>query len=139
MERSVTYELETYDELPDRDLPASGRGGSPLEVQLQRIMEDPERHAPRWGRIGKYDSQSHGAAANSAANVLRKRHGETQAVEGWRFEVRRIEEGQATGLFVQYDPHVVEPGLKEQNAEKYEEWRDRQREKAKARAAANGD
>jgi hypothetical protein len=138
MERSVTYELETYDELPELTRSASGQGGSPLEAQLRRIMYDPDRHAPRWGRIGRYDSQSHGAAANSAANVLRKRHGETQAVEGWRFEVRRIEEGQATGLFAQYDPHVIEPGLREQNAEKYEEYKDRQREKLRARGGDNG-
>jgi len=128
VERSVSYDLETYDDLPDGD--GQRRGQSPLEAQLQRIMDDEERHAPRWGRIGRYDGASHAAAASAAANVLRKRHGERQAVEGWRFEVRRIEDGTATGLFAQYDPEIVEQGLKEQNDEKYEVYKQQQRERA---------
>lgn len=128
MNKAATYELEMLDDLPD---PASN---SPLEDQLRRLQYDPERHAPRWGRIGRYDGQSHAAAAGSAANTLRKRHGETPDVEGWRFETRRIEEGTATGLFAQYNPDAIVPGKREENEQRYEEWKARQREASARRA-----
>lgn len=129
VDRAVEYDLEVVDDIPDTN------ANSPLEDQLRRIQYDPERHAPRWARIGRYFGESHGAAAGSAANTLRKRHGDRQEVEGWRFEVRRIDGGDATGLFAQYDPGRVIPGLREENTEKYEKFKARQRENARARAA----
>jgi len=128
MERNASYELEMIDELPDTAT------NSPLEDQLRRIQYDPERHAPRWGRIGRYGGPSHAAAAGSAANILRKRHGDTPDVEGWRFETRRIEEGTATGLFAQYNPERIIPGEREKNVERYEEFKQSQREAAQRRA-----
>jgi hypothetical protein len=128
VERNVDYDLEMVDDLPDTNT------NSPLEDQLRRIQYDPERHAPRWGRIGRYDGPSHAAAAGSAANVLRKRHGDTAEVEGWRFETRRIEEGTATGLFAQYNPDRVVPGRREENVERYEEFKQKQREAGQRRA-----
>ena len=130
MERNVEYDLEMVEDLPDTDY----RTNSPLEDQLRRIQYDPSRYAPRWGRIGRYDGPSHAAAAGSAASVLRKRHGDSPDVEGWRFETRRIEEGTATGLFAQYNPERVVPGRREENREKYEEYKDRQRQLGQRRA-----
>lgn len=136
VERNVDYDLEMVDDLPD------SATNSPLEDQLRRIQYDPGRYAPRWGRIGRYDGPSHAAAAGSAANVLRKRHGDTPGVEGWRFETRRIDGGDATGLFAQYDPERVVPGEREHNQSRYEEYKQKQREagqrRAEKKAAARG-
>lgn len=128
MARDVNYDLEMVDDIP---MPGSN---SPLEDQLLRLSGDPQRHAPRWGRIGKYDGNSHAAAAGSAANTLRKRHGDTADIEGWRFETRRINEGNATGLFAQYNPAAIVPGRREENELRYEEWKARQREASARRA-----
>lgn len=128
MQRDVDYTLEMFDEIPDTG------SNSPLEDQLRRIQYDAERHAPRWGRIGRYDGASHAAAAGSAKNTLQKRHGDTPDVEGWRFEVRRIEEGQASGLFAQYNPERILPGLREENVKRYEEFKQKQREASARRA-----
>lgn len=128
MERSVEYDLEVVDDIPESS------ANSPLEDQLRRIQYDPERHAPRWARIGRYYGESHAAAAGSAANTLRKRHGSDAEVEGWRFEVRRVDGGDATGLFAQYDPDRVVPGKREENDARYEQFKARQREAAKSRS-----
>ena len=135
--RSVSYDLEMHDDLPDR-VTAQG-AASPLEDQLQVIMWDEDRWAPRWARIGRY---ANAAAAAAAANTLRKRHGDTPEVEGWRFESRRIDGGDASGLFAQYDPDQIVPGRREQNAEQYKAYKKRQAEarlrriEEKARKAA---
>lgn len=129
MDRNVDYDLEVVENIPQ------STANSPLEDQLRRIQYDPERHAPRWARIGRYYGESHAAAAGSAANTLRKRHGDSNEVEGWRFEVRRIDGGDSTGLFAQYDPNRVRPGLREANDERYEEFKAKQREAAAKRAA----
>lgn len=137
--KSVDYELEVHDELPARPDRAAGGGASVLEDQLGRIVGNEGAHHPRWARIGKY---ANSAAAGSAALTLRKRHGDTPEVEGWRFETRRIDNGEATGLFAQYNPRVIVPGKKEENAKVYREWRARQAEarrvtlEEKARAEA---
>ena len=86
-----------------------------------------------WARIAKYSSAEHVAAAGAAAAILRRRHGETPDVEGWRFETRRVDEGAASGLFAQYDPYAIVPGRSEENQVKYEQWRKRQAEAAKQR------
>lgn len=121
--RAVTYDLEMHDELPERV--GSTGTNSVLEDQLKRIAGNPQHYAPRWGRIGRY---ANSAAASSAAAVLRKRHGDTAEVEGWRFEVRRIDNGEATGLFAQFDPKAVIPGKREENQVRYEVWKQRQKE-----------
>ena len=129
--KGVDYELELHDDIPDAAR-RSSTGKSVLETQLAKIMVNPAHHAPRWARIAKY---ANSAAAASAAAVLRKRHGDTQEVEGWRFETRRIENGQATGLFAQYDAEQIVPGRKEENAEKYSEYKARQKQALEQKAA----
>lgn len=130
MTRNVSYDLEVHDELPERT--GNGPGGaSVLEDQLKRIAGQPDHHAPRWARIGRY---ANSAAAASACAVLRKRHGDTQDVEGWRFETRRIDNGEATGLFAQFNPKVVVPGKREANEKRYRDYLNRQKE-ARVRVA----
>lgn len=131
MERNVSYDLEVHDDLPARPERHNAEGASVLEDQLKKIVAHPDHHAPRWARIGRY---ANGAAAAAAANTLRKRHGSSPEVEGWRFETRRIENGEATGLFAQYDASKVVPGKAEENAEKYREWKARQAEARTRRA-----
>src|SRR5215472_1707431 len=122
MDRNVDYEMEDVEDLQE------STPNRPLEDQLRRIQYNPERHAPKWARIGRYFGESHSAAAGSAASTLRKRHGDNPGVEGWRFETRRIENGEASGLFAQYDPGRVEPGLREENDKRYEVFKEKQRD-----------
>ncbi len=129
MARDVTYDLEVVDDIPERGGPGSGVA-SPLEDQLAKIADNPDRHHPKWGRIARY---ANAAAASSAANTLRKRHGDTAGVEGWRFEVRRIDNGEASGLFAQYNGDAVIPGRKQLNDERYKEYKLRQADAARAR------
>ncbi len=132
MASDVTYDLEVLDDIPDKG--AFGGGTfSPLEDQLHAIIHNPNHHAPKWARIGRY---ANAAAAAAACNTLRKRHGDTQDVSGWRFETRRIDNGEATGLFAQYDSSKIIPGKREENQVKYEEFKARQTEARKARAEA---
>lgn len=138
--RNVQYGTKIVEDLPDQ---APSVGASPLEDQLQDIYDNPEYHAPKWAGIAEYSSAEHVAAASAAAGILRRRHGDDQSVEGWRFETRRINGGEASGLFAQYDPKAIVPGKAEENSVKYEQWRKRQADAAKQRAAkrkvANGD
>jgi hypothetical protein len=129
--RSVDYATSIVSELPDQTPSA---GPSPLEDQLEEIAGNREYHAPLWARIAKYSSAEHVAAAGAAANILRRRHGEDESVEGWRFETRRVDNGTASGLFAQYNPELIMPGKAEQNTVVYEAWRRRQAEAGKVRA-----
>lgn len=137
--RNVEYGTQLVSELPEQ-MPSVGP--SPLEDQLQNIIDNSNYHAPRWARIGKYSSAEHVAAAGSAASILRRKHGDKPDVEGWRFETRRVDEGEASGLFAQYDPKAIVPGKAEENKVKYEQWRVRQaaaaKQRAKARKEKNG-
>ena len=128
--RSVDYATEIVAELPDA---TPTNGPSPLEDQLKDIEANTEYHYPLWARIGKYSSAEHVAAAGAAANILRRRHGDDESVEGWRFETRRVDNGAASGLFAQYNPEATVPGKAEQNRVVYEAWRRRQAEAAKQR------
>jgi len=129
--RSVDYATSIVSELPDATPSA---GPSPLEDQLADIVANREYHYPLWARIAKYSSAEHVAAAGAAANILRRRHGDDETVEGWRFETRRVDNGTASGLFAQYNPDVIVPGKAEQNKAVYEAWRRRQAEAGKQRA-----
>lgn len=128
--RSVDYAMTIVSELPD---PTPSAGPSPLEDQLADIVDNTEYHFPLWARIGKYTSAEHVAAAGAAASILRRRHGDDETVEGWRFETRRIDNGTASGLFAQYNPKEIVPGKAEQNKVVYEAWRRRQAEAARQR------
>ena len=128
--RSVDYATSIVSELPDATPSA---GPSPLEDQLADIVANREYHYPLWARIAKYSSAEHVAAAGAAANILRRRHGEDESVEGWRFETRRVDNGAASGLFAQYNPAEIVPGKAEQNQAVYEAWRRRQAEASRQR------
>lgn len=109
----VDYEIEVLEELPEGGRLSSGPGRSVLQDQIDHVLGD-ETLWNKWVRIGRYERKT---AAPAARNVLRQRHGDTPAVEGWRFECRRIDNG-ATGLFVKYSPSEVIEGAKaEHNAQ----------------------
>jgi hypothetical protein len=129
--RAVDYATAIVAELPEATPSA---GPSPLEDQLQEIIDNSEYHAPLWARIAKYSSAEHVAAAGAAANILRRRHGDDESVEGWRFETRRVDNGMASGLFAQFSPNAIMPGKADENKIVYEAWRQRQAEAAKVRA-----
>lgn len=105
--RDVDYTLEIVDDLPD--LAVQRR--SPLEDQIEKIVEEPRSHG-KYVRIGSY---ANGSAASAAANVLRKRHGDKAAVDGFEIRVKRADkDGQPrTGLFVKYDPKSIIEGERE--------------------------
>lgn len=128
--RSVDYATAIVSELPDATPSA---GPSPLEDQLADIVDNSEYHYPLWARIAKYSSAEHVAAAGAAASILRRRHGDDETIEGWRFETRRVDNGAASGLFAQYNPDAVVPGKAEQNKIVYEAWRKRQAEASRQR------
>jgi hypothetical protein len=105
--RDVDYTLEIVDDLPDLDV----QRRSPLEDQIEKIITEPRSHG-KFVRIGSY---ANGSAASAAANVLRKRHGDKSAVEGFDIRVRRADkDGEPrTGLFVRFNPDAVIPGARE--------------------------
>lgn len=124
---TVDYELQVHDELP----PATAtQGGSVLEDQLKRIKFNAELHHPKWARIGRYNNAP---AAASAKMTLQRRHGSSPEVEGWRFETRRIDNGEATGLFAQYNGEWIVPGKREENTARYQEYKERQAEARRVR------
>lgn len=105
--RDVNYTLEVVDDLPDLDVPRR----SPLEDQIEKIMGESRVHG-KYVQIGDY---ANGSAASAAANVLRKRHGDKAAVDGFEVRVRRADrDGQPrTGLFVKFAPEQIIPGERE--------------------------
>lgn len=115
--RDVDYTLEIVDDLPDLDV----QRRSPLTDQINRVVNTPASHN-KFVRIGWY---ANGSAASAAANVLRKKYGDTEAVEGWTIRAKRSdkevtdEETGAvsleprTGLFVRFNPEAIVPGAKE--------------------------
>lgn len=106
--RDVNYTLEVVDDLPDLDV----QRRSPLEDQIEKIVGEARVHG-KYVQIGDY---ANGSAASAAANVLRKRHGDKAAVDGFEVRVRRSDkDGQIrTGLFVKYDPQSMIPGEREE-------------------------
>lgn len=105
--RSVDYELEMYDELPDRP----GRQ-SPIKEAIAKIQASPPP-AGKWVCIAKYGN---GSAATAAANVLRQKLGHVKEVAGWQFATRRVDNGDRTGLFVSYNPDdMTDEGKASQN------------------------
>lgn len=137
--RDVDYTLEIVDELPE--FKATQR--SPLEDQIEKIVAEPRSHG-KFVRIGSY---ANGSAASAAANVLRKRHGDKQSVDGFAIRPVRVDgpDGQPrTGLFVNYDPKQIVAGerelfdkrLADREAKIKTRRAERDAEKAAAKAAA---
>ena len=113
--RDVDYTLEIVDDLPER---ASANRTRPLEDQLAKIKEN-EKAVGKWVRIGNYTV---GSAATAAANVLRQRHGDKPAVEGWDFRTVRTDtnedEPPRTGLYARFDPGRIVAGEAEAFAQR---------------------
>jgi|SRR5215510_6634466 len=136
--RDVNYTLEVVDDLPDLDV----QRRSPLEDQIEKIMGEPRVHG-KYVQIGDY---ANGSAASAAANVLRKRHGDKAAVDGFEIRVRRADrDGQPrTGLFVKYDPASIIDGERQsfnqrmaaREAKVAERRAEREAENGKAKVAA---
>lgn len=115
--RDVNYTLEIVDDLPEAEI----QRRSPLEDQLDKIVDTPAAHG-KWVRIASY---ANGSAASAAANVLRKRHGDKEAVEGWTVRTKRADEdGEVrTGLFVRFNPEGVVAGAREDFDQRMQERR----------------
>lgn len=135
--RDVDYTLEVFDDLPES---AIVQRTSPLEDQLEKVVRDsPEAHGNETspGKFVRIGSYANGTAASAAANVLRKRHGRSPAVEGFEFRTARTDDKTGdprTGLFVRYNPTKIVPGAREA-----EEAAIKAKAEAKAaKAAGNG-
>jgi hypothetical protein len=107
--RDVNYTLEIVDDLPDLDL----QRRSPLEDQIAKIVDTPSAH----GKFVRIASYANGSAASAAGNQLRKRHGDTEAVDGYTIRTKRevADDGSEprTGLFVRYNPDAIVTGGRE--------------------------
>jgi hypothetical protein len=127
----VSYELEIVDgELPERP----GARTSVLKDQLDQVSSNEKYHG-KWVRIGLYGKST---AATAARNVLQQRHGRTQAVDGWKFETRRIPGDESkTGLFAKYEADKIIAGAMEAHKAGEQARKDKlkaEREAAKASA-----
>jgi len=110
--RDVDYTLEVVEDWEDMEV----QRRSPLTDQINRIVDTEQAHG-KFVRIGSY---ANGSAASAAANGLRKRYGDTDAVAGFTVRTRRADKENEdgvieprTGLFVRYNPDAVVPGAKE--------------------------
>lgn len=134
--RDVDYTLEIVDDLPDIEVTRR----SALEDQIDKIVAEERAHG-KFVRIGSY---ANGSAASAAANVLRKRHGDKIAVDGFEVRTKRTDkDGQPrTGLFVKYDPAQIVTGERERFEQREKAREDKvaqrraEREAAKAGEAA---
>jgi hypothetical protein len=137
-EQMVDYELVVYDELPPRSGGAGGR--SVLKEQLEKIIATPE-----WiGKPVQIGLYTKGTAATAAKNVLQQRHGRGPAVDGWKFETRRVpdredpEAEMKMGLFAVYTPDAVVDGAKGAHELAEKRRKANLKEKREARAEENG-
>jgi hypothetical protein len=106
-DKNVDYTLEMVDELPPKMDGDKGRS-SVLTKQLETIAGT-EAYIGKWVRIAKYDNSG---GAQGAAGNLRARYGKDSTIEGWDFQVRRVDEGAMHGLFACFDPNRVVEGAK---------------------------
>lgn len=131
-ERRVEYgELQVMDELPNRPVKQS-----PIQDLLGQIKSDSAKHG-KWVGIAKYEN---GSAATAAANVERQRKGKDQTISGWAFATRRVDEGENTMLFANFDPSKID-GTAEERHQRHQTWLDERKarsEKLKAEREANG-
>ena len=104
--RDVNYTLEIVDDLPELEVARR----SPLEDQIAKIVDTDEAH----GRFVRIASYANGSAASAAANQLRKRHGDTESVDGFTIRTKREMDDNGgeprTGLFVRFNPNAIVPG-----------------------------
>lgn len=129
--RDVDYTLEIVDDLPDMTVTRR----STLEDQIDRIVATEASH----GKVVRISSYANGSAASAAANVLRQRHGDKPAVDGFFIKPARYEANDGkwrTGLFVKYDPSVIVPGERERFEQRMKDREARNAQKRAERAAA---
>jgi hypothetical protein len=142
--RDVEYTLEIVDDLPDLDT----NRRKPLTDQIEKIVATPESH----GKFVRMASYANASAASAAANGLRQKYGDKEAVLGWKFVPRRVDDitvqknGQdvteaRTVLFVRYTPEAVVEGEHEAFKARLEERKAKnaQRRAEKKAAEANGE
>ena len=112
--RDVRYEINVHDKLPSGG--SVGSRPSAIEDNLTAIVAEHEagQHRGKWRMIASYRVAS---AAGAAANILRRRHGDSVDVEGWEFATARDEtpgENGAVevrrGLFARYEPEKIVAG-----------------------------
>lgn len=133
--RDVNYTLEIVDDLPESELARR----SPLEDQIATIVSTEDAHN-RFVRIASY---ANGSAASAAGNQLRKRHGDTEAVDGFTIRTKReaAENGapHRTGLFVRFNPSAIVPGGREDFEKRTKAREARNVERREAREAEAAD
>jgi hypothetical protein len=129
--RDVNYTLEIVDDLPDLDV----QRRSPLEDQIATIVATADAHE-RFVRIASY---ANGSAASAAGNQLRKRHGDSEAVDGFTIRTKREAaqngEPSRTGLFVRFNPNAIVPGGREDFERRSKEREARNEVRRQAREA----
>lgn len=109
--KQVSYELEEWDALPEKEPGQRGERSSALTRNIETIVEKNLVNKPLC--IAKYANRS---GAPSAIGTLRKRYGGNIKVQGFEFAIRRVNMevgGQSVkgyGLFVTYDPSKVVAG-----------------------------
>lgn len=146
--RDVQYEVKTLDSMPEH-----GTRASVLEEALEAIKKSTPRDAEGnsvWCQIGSYRL---GSAASAAANQLRKRHGRSPEVNGWRFTTGKQTKDEAgnpvpkdkqrTILAARYEPEAIVEGEAQKHAERQLKDKDvqrakRQNKKAEGKAEGNG-
>lgn len=116
VQRNVDYTLEIVDNVPE-DTRAGG--ARVFDIAMAQIVEQYEKgegieddgHTGKWRRIASYKVFS---AASAAANVLRQRHGNVFAVEGWEFRTatHSTPDGERKALLARYDPTQIVQGAK---------------------------
>jgi hypothetical protein len=133
--RDVDYTLEIVDDLPDLEV----QRRSPLEDQIKRIIDTPESHN-RFVRIASY---ANGSAASAAANQLRKRHGDKEAVDGYTVRTKRLatedDAEPRTGLFVRFNPDAIVPGARDEFDTRMKEREQKIESRRAERAALKND
>ena len=141
--RDVQYEVKTLDSMPEH-----GTRASVLEEALEAIKKSDPRDDNGnaiWCQIGSYRL---GSAASAAANQLRKRHGRSPEVNGWRFTTgkqTKDESGnpvpkdkQRTILAARWEPEAIVEGESQKHSERLLKEKDVQKAKRAERASKNG-
>lgn len=124
--KQVSYELEEFSELPPAERVSSGQRSSALTRNIDRIVNEKLVGKPLC--IAKYANKS---GAPSAIGTLRKRFGGNPKVQGFEFNIRRVnmevdgETVRGYGLFVTYTPELIQAGAAAEDEAKRKERSDR--------------
>jgi hypothetical protein len=117
------YELQVFDELP---------AAAPRASKLADVMEEVKtKPVGKPILLKRFPSAS---AATGTANHLKLRWGANSDAYGFKFVTRKID-ADNHGVFVTYNPDKIVPGAKDEIDKRYEEFRVKQADEAKAKAA----